>query len=67
MSIKKMYSLLDHTAGIFLNPLTFINDGDAIRWFGTVVNNQDEATNISKHPEQFTLYRLYDFNDQYRS
>ena len=59
-----MYSLLDHTSQIFLNPITFINDGDAIRWFGTVVNNKDEATNISLHPEQFTLFRLQDYNDQ---
>lgn len=62
--IKKTYSLLDHTTGTFLNSLTFINDADAIRWFGTVVNNTDEKTNISEHPQQFTLYRLSDFNDQ---
>ena len=52
-----MYALLDHTAQIFLNPITFINDKDAIRWFGSVVNS-DEKTNVSQHPEQFTLYRL---------
>jgi hypothetical protein len=61
---KQMYSLLDHTAQVFLNPLSFINDGDAIRWFGTVVNNKEEQTNISKHPEQFTLYRLADYDDK---
>ena len=57
MAIQKMYALLDHTSQIFLNPINFINDGDAIRWFSTVVNNQDEKTNINKYPEQFTLYR----------
>ena len=61
---KQMYSLLDHTAQIFLNPLSFINDKDAIRWFGTVVNNQEEKTNISNHPEQFTLFRLADYDDK---
>ena len=61
---KQMYSLLDHTAQVFLNPLSFINDHDAIRWFGTVVNNKDEKTNISNHPEQFTLFRLADYDDQ---
>ena len=60
--IKKTYALLDHTAGTFLNSLTFINDGDAIRWFGTIVNGE-EKTNISMHPEQFTLFRLADFDD----
>ena len=59
-----MYALLDHTAQVFLNPISFINDGDAIRWFGTVVNNAEEKTNISNHPEQFTLFRLADYDDQ---
>ena len=61
---KQMYALLDHTAQVFLNPISFINDGDAIRWFGTVVNNNDEKTNISAHPEQFTLFRLADYDDK---
>ena len=61
---KQMYALLDHTAQVFLNPISFINDGDAIRWFGTVVNNKEEKTNISNHPEQFTLFRLADYDDQ---
>jgi hypothetical protein len=60
---KQMYSLLDHTAQVFLNPLSFQNDGDAVRWFTTTVNSKEE-TNISKYPEQFTLYRLADFDGQ---
>jgi hypothetical protein len=62
--IKQMYALLDHTAQIFLNPLVFTNDGDAIRWFTTVVNNSDEKNNISKYPEQFTLFRLADYDEK---
>ena len=62
MSIKKTYALHDHITSTFLNALTFINDGDAIRWFGTVVNSE-EKTNISEHPQQYTLFRLADFND----
>ena len=38
---KQMYALLDHTAQVFLNPISFVNDADAIRWFGTVVNNTE--------------------------
>jgi hypothetical protein len=64
MSLRKQYALLDHTAQTFLNPLVFQNDGDAIRWFTTVVNNDKEETNINKYPHQFTLYRLADFNDK---
>lgn len=59
-----MYSVLDHTAAIFLNPISFLNDGDAIRWFTSVVNAEDDKSNISKYPEQFTLYRLADYDDK---
>ena len=61
---KQMYALLDHTAQVFLNPISFVNDKDAIRWFGSVVNNTEEKTNISQYPEQFTLYRLADYDDK---
>ena len=56
--------MLDHTAQNFLNPLTFINDADAIRWFTTVVNDEQQNTNVSKYPEQFTLYRMMDYDDK---
>ena len=61
---KQMYALLDHTAQIFLNPLTFTNDADAIRWFTTVVNDEKQDSNVSKYPESFTLYRLQDYDDK---
>ena len=63
MSIKKQYALRDFTTNVFLNPLVFVNDADAIRWFGTVVNNKDEKNNISEHPEQFSLFRLANYDD----
>lgn len=61
---KQMYALYDSTAQIFLNPVSLTNDGDAIRWFTTMVNNDDEQSNISKYPEQFSIYRLLDYNDK---
>ena len=61
---KQMYSLLDHTAQVFLNPLQFTNDGDAIRWFGTQVNTENKDNMIHVHPEQFTLFRLADYDDK---
>ena len=61
---KQMYSMLDHTSQVFLNPLTFINDADAIRWFTTVVNDEKQDTNPAKYPEQFTLYRMMDYDDK---
>ena len=60
---KQMYALLDHTAQVFFNPITFTNEGDAIRCFTTVVNEEKQDTNIAKYPESFTLYRLQDYDD----
>jgi hypothetical protein len=62
--IKQQYAVLDITANVFLNALTFTNNADAIRWFTTVVNSKDEKSNISKYPGQFTLFRLADYDDQ---
>ena len=65
MAIKKLYALLDHQAQHFLLPLSFTNDGDAIRWFTTLVNDESENKQLpAKYPEQFTLYRLADYDDQ---
>ena len=59
-----MYALLDHTAQVFLNTLTFVNDNDAIRWFASQVNSDDDKSLLSKYPNQFTLYRLMDYDDK---
>jgi hypothetical protein len=62
--IKQQYAVLDMTANVFLNALTFTNNADAIRWFTTVVNAEDKDNNISKYPSQFLLFRLADYDDQ---
>ena len=64
MAIKKNYCLLDHTAQVFLNALSFENDAKAIQWFTTIVNEQDNKQAPSLYPESFTLYRLQDFDDK---
>lgn len=62
--IKKTYALLDTTAQTFLNTLTFINDGEAIRWFQSQIDGDKENNLIAKYPQQFILYRLNDYDDQ---
>ena len=64
MAIKKNYCLLDHTAQVFLNALSFENDAKAIQWFTTIVNEQDNKQAPSLYPESLTLYRLQDFDDK---
>ena len=64
MAIKQQFALFDSTISAFLNPLVFTNEGDAIRWFTTIVNGTEESTNINKYPEQFSLWRLADYDDK---
>lgn len=59
-----MYAIYDSVAMIFLNPISLTNDGDAVRWFAGIINNKEEKSNISNHPEQFSIYRLLDYNDK---
>ena len=62
--IKQTYALRDLTTEVFLNSLTFLNDGEAIRWAQTQVDGDKTQNMIAAHPEQFVLYRLQDFDDK---
>ena len=62
--IKNQYALYDKTAKAYLNPIHFINHGEAVRWLTTVVNNQEEKTNINLYPQQFVLTCLGTYDDQ---
>jgi hypothetical protein len=62
--IKKNYAILDHTANVFLNSITFLTDAEAVRWFTTQVNGDTTQNLVALYPEQYTLYRLMDFDDK---
>jgi hypothetical protein len=58
-----IYSIYDKAAEAFITPFFMQNDGLAIRAFQDNVNAEDE-NNISKHPEQFTLYKIGEYDDK---
>ncbi len=51
-----MYSIYDVKALAFKNPFFLVNDQVAIRIFGDIV--QDKTSDVSKHPEDYSLYKL---------
>lgn len=57
------YSIFDSAAKAFTQPFQMHNDTLAKRAFADNVNSTDE-NNISKHPEQFSLYHIGIFDDQ---
>jgi len=59
----KIYSIFDSAASAYIPPFYMQNDGLAIRAFQDNVNAKEE-NNISRHPEQFSLHRLGEFDDQ---
>lgn len=59
----KMYCLFDSAASAFVQPFFMPNDGLALRAFSANINSKQE-TDITLHPEQFTLFRVGEFDDQ---
>jgi hypothetical protein len=58
----KVYSIFDSAAKAYVQPFYMHNDGLAIRAFMDNVNSKEE-NNISKHPDQFTLFQIGEFDD----
>lgn len=62
--IKQMYALFDKQTNTYLNPLHFLNHGDAVRWLTTIVNDTEQNTNVRHYPQHFTLVHTGNFDDQ---
>lgn len=56
-----VFSIFDEKGGIFSNPFYMAHKGQAARAFSDVI--QDKNTTISKHPEDYKLYTLGDWDD----
>lgn len=60
--ILHMYSILDLKGVAFATPFFMHTDGIAIRSFQDALG--DPKSELARHPEDYVLYRLGDFNDQ---
>lgn len=58
-----VYSIYDSAAKAYATPFFMQNDGLAIRAFQSNVNSNEE-NNISKYPDQFTLFKIGEYNDE---
>ena len=54
------YTIYDVASGTYMRPFYSEADGQAIRGFKDIA--QDENHEVGKHPEDYTLYRIGDFN-----
>lgn len=58
----KMFSLLDTKAGFFHTPFFFAHVGQAVR--ACVDLGSDLSTQVGRHPADYALYFLGDWDDQ---
>lgn len=59
--ILKVFTIYDSKAETYSKPFYMTATGEAVRAFGDLANNQD--TDIGKHPEDYTLFAIAEFND----
>lgn len=59
--ILQMYSIFDSAAAAYLRPFYCQTDGEALRAFTDIATDADH--NIGKHPEDYSLYRVGQFDD----
>lgn len=56
-----VYGIFDNVAGHFLAPFLMRSEGEALRTFKDLVN--EEGTPLNKNPEDYTLYKLGTWNE----
>lgn len=58
----KAFAIFDSQALVYNTPFFFGQDGQALRAVSDLVN--DPQSSVSKHPADYTLYRVGEFDDQ---
>lgn len=62
--MKKVYSVLDTKMGVFGNPIVEVREEAVIRGFSDAVNDPNPNNMWNKHPEDFALYYVGDFDPE---
>lgn len=61
MSKKTLFGILDAAAGCYRSIFPALSVGEATRGFADLANNPD--TDVGRHPQDFSLYRLGEWDD----
>lgn len=62
MAKKMLYSVYDAKVKYFHPPMFMMNRGEALRSWEEIAN--DESSTICRHPNDFDLFELGEFDDQ---
>lgn len=61
MGKTKIFSVYDSKVGAYAQPFFMRSKGEALRGWEDVVN--DPSTNFYKHPEDYTLFELGEYDE----
>lgn len=56
-------SVFDSATQLYGRPFFVASVAQAVRSFGDEINNRNEPSDLSKHSEDFELYKVGEFND----
>ena len=56
-----IYSVFDKATMAYMRPWSAMSDKQAVRMFEDLVH--DDQTDISKHPEDYSLHKIAEFTD----
>lgn len=56
------YTIYDVASGAYMRPFFSQADGMAVRGFKDIANDPEHE--VGKHPEDYTLFRIGDFNER---
>jgi hypothetical protein len=60
--LLKCFTVYDNKAGAYMQPFYTQSRGQALRSFADTAN--DQASTISRHAGDFTLFQIGEFNDE---
>lgn len=60
----KIYTVRDRAADVYGTPFFMPSHGQAIRSFADEINNPRDGNTLNRHPQDFDLYALGEYDDQ---
>ena len=62
--MKPVFAIKDRAVNGYGETLAMPSEQHAIRWFRDLVNADPEKSAIAKHPDDYDLYRIGDYDDE---
>ena len=61
--ILQVFTIYDSKVEVYMKPFYALTKREAIRMFADGIKDTKESSMIAKHPEDYTLFHIGDFDD----